>query len=257
MAKKRNKEKTGLCVNEALNSQQILNGSYTVPELKDTNDNIGKMDKECQYCQALKFKNESSTTCCSNGKVMLERFPKPPTKIDKLWRKNDVQGRVFRENARSINNAVCLASLQVQQRNFKKGFNPNVIFEGKVQQFVGPLQAKKGEEPRFAQLYVHDPKLESSIRFQNMSIPDNMSTSQKQILKDVLKTVQDTLHKHNPYIKDFKQVLDIPEAELGQGKIVISAKNRPRGEHERRYNPQVCLQEICILRNSEPNDIVL
>ena len=128
MAKKRNNEKTSLCVNEALNSHQILNGSYIVPEIKDTNDKVGKMDTKCQYCQALKFKNESSTTCCSNGKVMLERFPKPPEKIDRLWHNNDVQGRMFRENARSINNAVCLASLQVQQRSFKKGFNPSVIF---------------------------------------------------------------------------------------------------------------------------------
>ena len=90
-----------------------------------------------------------------------------------------------------------------------------------------------------------------------MSIPENTSNVQKQILKDVLKTVQKALHKHNPFIKDFKQVMDIPKEELKDGKIIISAKNRPRGEHERRYNQQVNLQEISILRNSEPNDIVI
>ena len=256
-AKHRLMVKSGVCTKEALNSEEIMNGSYIVLDMKDTDNNIGNMDSKCQYCKAYKFKNESPTTCCSNGKVSLERFPSPPTEIRNLWQNNTVKGRLFRENARSINNAVCLASLKVQQRNFVGGFNPSIIFEGKVQQFVGPLQATEGEKPRFAQLYVHDPKLESSVRFQNMSIPENTSATQKQILKDVLQTVQDALHKHNPFVKDFKQVMDIPKENLGDGKLIISAKNRPREEHERRYNQQVNFQEISILRNSEPNDIVL
>ena len=257
MTQKRKSSKSSVFPFEALNSHEILDGSYCVPDIKDTDDNVGNMDTLCPYCQALKFKKETSTTCCSNGKVLLDRFPKPPTEIDKFWHKNTVEARLFRENCRSINNAVCLASLQVQQRHFARGFNPSVIFEGKVQQFVGPLQPAEGETPRFAQLYVHDPKLESSVRFQNMSIPENLSSIQKQILKNVLQTVQNVLHKHNPFIKDFKQVIDIPEEELGEGKLIISAKNHPTGEHERRYNKQINLQEISILRNSEPHDIVL
>ena len=69
--------------------------------------------------------------------------------------------------------------------------------------------------------------------------------------------MQDTLHKVNPFIKDFKQIKDIPINELEHGKIVISAKARPMGEHERRYNPQLNLQEVSILTNSEPHDLVL
>ena len=42
-----------------------------------------------------------------------------------------------------------------------------------------------------------------------------------------------------------------------KGKIVISAKARPTGEHERRYNEQINLQEVSILTNSEPHDLVL
>ena len=256
-AAKRQDAKSGVCANEAINSEEIMNGRYIVLDVKDTKDDIGNMDTKCQYCQAYKFRKESPTTCCSNGKVVLEGFPTPPKDINDLWQSNTIKGRLFRDNARSINNAVCLASLQVKQRNFKRGFSPSIIFEGKVQQFVGPLQAQEGETPRFAQLYVHDPKLESSIRFENMSIPECTSNVQKQILRDVLKTIQNALHKHNPFIKDFKQVMDIPKEDLGDGKLIISAKNRPRGEHERRYNQQVNLQEISILRNSEPNDIVI
>ena len=72
-----------------------------------------------------------------------------------------------------------------------------------------------------------------------MTLPAGMSERQKKILQQVLVKVQTDLHKCNPFVQDFKQIIDIDEAELGQGKIVISAKARPTGEHERRYNQQV------------------
>ena len=72
-----------------------------------------------------------------------------------------------------------------------------------------------------------------------MTIPAGTSKRQKKILEQVLVKVQTDLHKYNPFVQDFKQIMDIDEAELGQGKIVISAKARPTGEHERRYNQQV------------------
>ena len=74
-----------------------------------------------------------------------------------------------------------------------------------------------------------------------MSIPENISTTPKQILKDVLQVVQKALDKHNHFIRDFKQIIDIPTEELGEGKLIISAKKRPVGEHERRYNIQTNL----------------
>ena len=68
-----------------------------------------------------------------------------------------------------------MASIKVKLRNFGKGFNPSVIFEGRATQLVGPLMVEKGEQPRFVQLYVHDSNLESGLRFKNMVIPANMS----------------------------------------------------------------------------------
>ena len=166
-----------------------------VTDLEDSDDKIGNMVVVCQYCGALKFKKETSSTCCGNGKVVLDPFPVPPAEINKLWHGDDTEGRIFRENSRAINNSVCLTSIKVTHRHFAQGFNPSVIFERKVQQLAGSLQAKEGENPCFAQLYVHDPSLETSQRFKNMSVPANMSSSQKRILEKVLKTVQDVLHK--------------------------------------------------------------
>jgi hypothetical protein len=257
MSRQRHKARTKVSYKEGLRSQEIMDGSYLVPDLENTDDKIGDMNIGCEYCGALKFKKETSSTCCGNGKVILDPFPTPPPEINNLWNATDTEGRIFRENTRAINNSVCLTSIKVNQRKFGGRFNPSVIFEGKVQQLVGPLQAQEGEDPCFAQLYVHDPSLETSQRFKNMTIPANMSSSQKRTLEKVLKTVQDVIHNVNPFVKDFKQIIDIPADELGQGKIVLSAKARPSGEHERRYNNQLNLHEVSILTNSQPHDLVL
>ena len=84
-----------------------------------------------------------------------------------------------------------------------------------------------------------------------------MSNSQKKVLEGVLEKVQNSLHAHNPFIQDFKQIMEIPAEDLANGKLVISAKNRPTGEHERRYNAQLNLNEVSILTNDEKHDLVL
>ena len=196
-------------------------------------------------------------TCCNNGKVALQVFPKPPELLNKLWHADTVEGRILKEIARSINNAVCLTSIKVKTKVFGRGFSPNIIFEKKTTQLAGPLHLADGERPYFAQLYLHDPHLESSERFRNMSIPANMTKSQKKILEQLLRKIQTLLHEHNPFVKDFKQVLEIPSDELKIGKIVITAKAKPEAEHTRCYNEQLNLQEVSILKNSEPHDLVL
>jgi hypothetical protein len=95
------------------------------------------------------------------------------------------------------------------------------------------------------------------MRFQNMSLPASCSDRQKHVLAEILETVQQELRDNNPFVKDFVQIKEIPEEQIGLGKIVISAKNRPAGEHERRYNGQLNLNEVSILTNSQPHDLVL
>ena len=234
---------------EGLRSEEIMEGTHLVPDLKDTPDTIGKMEVVCNLCGALKFKKETGSTCCSNGKVYLDPLPQPPEQIRKLWHDDTPEGRLFRHHARSINNAVCLTSIKGKQKTFGGGFAPNIVYEGKVTYLVGPLQAAEGEKPCFAQLYVHDPSLETGLRLSGMTVPAGLSKKQKKILQQVLVKVQDDLHQFNPFVRDFKQIVEIDEAELGQGKIVISAKARPTGEHERRYNQQVSYMH-CLITTS-------
>ena len=61
----------------------------------------------------------------------------------------------------------------------------------------------------------------------------------------------------NPFVKDFQHICEIPEADIKDGTLVISCKERPRDAHERTYNLQQSFSEVSVLTNFEPGDLVL
>ena len=86
------RDRTKVTEKEALLSREILEGTHKVKELKDTDDNIGKMEHVCEHCNALKFKKETGSTCCGSGKVRLTAFPTPPVEINRLWHAATAEG---------------------------------------------------------------------------------------------------------------------------------------------------------------------
>ena len=101
---------------------------------------------------------------------------------------------------------------------------------------MGPLQAQPNAQPLFAQIYVLDPSLETTIRFANMTLPNHMSQPDKERMRRILETIQQEIHQRNPFVREFKQVMDIPEQDLTEGKVIISAKARPQQGHAQVYN---------------------
>ena len=172
--------------------------------------------------------------CCMNGKIEIPRFPRPAQEFVNLYRPQNTEAesksKVFKKYIRSLNNSCCLSSLKANKR--QSHYSPTVIFQGQAHQFAGSLQARDGERPVFAQLYVLDPSLEFTTRFANLSVPQNI-------------TVQE------------KGELEIPDEELATGRLVISASARPTGEHKRRYNSPVCLEEVSMLSNNRKHDLVI
>ena len=75
----------------ARNAQKVLYCEQIVHELKDTKEDIGRMNIECNECGALKWKSETPTVCCNNGKVNLAPFPNPPQYLQHLWTANTVE----------------------------------------------------------------------------------------------------------------------------------------------------------------------
>ena len=236
---------------DGLQSEKVLLGQFQVSV-----NNIGEMSHLCQFCHARKFKNETGMACCLNGKISLQRFTKPTDTFLQLWFKDNQESRVFRKFSRSFNNGLCLSSLRVNERRFR-GYTPSIVFEGRVHQYVGPLQAKEGEEPRFAQLFVHDPALEKTARVANMQMPATLSLEERQFVNAIVEKLQEDLKQINPFVKDFRQIVELSPDDLQGGRLVISAKARPQGEHERRYNLSVNLQEVSVLTDSRPHDLVI
>ena len=117
--------------------------------LSDTANSIGAMkDIVCPHCKAFKFKGETSSSCCLEGKVKLPLFPAPPKEVMDLLSPldpNNLESRLYRQNIRSFNNALCMSSLVVNERQFS-GWSPSVVFEGKVHQYIGPLETADGAQ---------------------------------------------------------------------------------------------------------------
>ena len=130
---------------------EILNGDIYIPELNDSKDSIGQMEYTCHYCAAIKFKKETSSLCCMDGKVILEHFPEPPEELNNLWLDKVPETEVFLKHARVLNNAVCLSSVAVHEKIMPK-YNPSVIFHGRLNQYLGLLKAQDGVMPHFAHL---------------------------------------------------------------------------------------------------------
>ena len=166
-----------------------------------------------------------------------------------LWNSNTGLGRVLKNYSKEINNALALSSIQVKLKRFN-GFTPAVIFQGKVVHATGSLIPKEGESPKFSQLYLCDPILEKSQRFANIVLPERISSKDKNDLKKLISILQEEIRKVNPYVMDLMMIMEIPDKDLANGKIIMSAKAKPKEEHARRYNLPTSLQEVSILTDS-------
>ena len=76
------------------------------------------------------------------------------------------------------------------------------------------------------------------------------------LVKSSLK-YRNSSRRDNPYIKDYRQIIEIPDEELATGRLVISASARPKGEHEHCYNSPVCLEEVSVLSNNRRHNLMI
>ena len=82
-----------------------------------------------------------------------------------------------------------------------------------------------------------------------MNIPNNIPQQDQIILLSLLPIIQNVIHDNNPFVKDYKQVFNLPR-QL-EGTIVISAKAKPKDGHEQIYNDQLNLEELRIVTNEQ------
>ena len=129
---------------------------------------------------------------------------------------------------------------------------PTFKVQGQVHHIHGSLLPLQNETHKYLQLYfVGDSRAQAQQRCE-------ISGKDKTKLDLILK-LQDMLHQCNPYVKDFKYVLE--HQNQGQDyKVVIDANKRPSGGHRGRYNEPACSEVAVVIAGdaeASNRDIVL
>ena len=247
---------------EARRVADALSGEQVVPI-----NTVGVRDPQeaCPHCGALLWPEEQSSLCCAGGKVQLEPLPDPPPTLRQLWTEDSTEAKIFRRHSRQLNSALALASQTVQEVRPPQGeYCPSVVIQGRLYHRLGPLRARDGEVPKFAQLYINDPQCEdpeaeAALRLGHVRLGARTPAATRRVLLELLQHLQQLLRDHNPLVRDFIMASEVPEDEVEPLQLVISAEARPAGEHARRYNRPEGMQEVAVLIGEEParQDIIL
>ena len=75
-----------------------------------------------------------------------------------------------------------------------------------------------------------------------------------------MRKLQDLLHEINPYVRDFKSVMNLPEEDVKDLKFVLTTHSKPQPKHIKgRYNLPTCDEVALVALNEEtaPTDVVL
>ena len=204
----------------------------------------GRRSHVCQYCHALKWQPEVQlgSICCFFGQscVLTQLFPSPfPQPLQDLLtfdlssRENPCVPptliRNFRHNIRQYNCALQMASSQIKIANPPQGISM-IAIKGAIHHLIGPLVPAQDEQHQFAQLYIidnHDTQV--NLRMSHLGGADS------KLNNEVLRMLQNMLHQYNPFVQQFRQVIDMinDNDRLIEYQIMI---NTDGSVDHRRYN---------------------
>ena len=69
-----------------------------------------------------------------------------------------------------------MASLNVKYKhNLYGNYQPQVVIQGKVYYYIGPLEVEEQESPKFAALYVYDRTLQGAARINTLLMQHELS----------------------------------------------------------------------------------
>ena len=235
-----------------LTKPQWLRGAFkydpTFEYALDKAVSIGTMSKVCKHetCKAKLFFHQDTKAgepegmCCGKGKVP-NLIPKvPPEPLRTLLQDSSKEAKDFRKLSRAYNSAFQMTSFGAGKIVREGNFMPTYKVQGQVHHTIGSLLPLQNETHKFLQLYfVGRSQAQAEGR---QSAISNMS---KNTQIELILKLQEMLHNCNPYVKDFKYVLEHHK----QGpdyKVVIDEHKRPAGSHKGRYNEQAC-NEVAVV----------
>ncbi|CAE1331970.1 unnamed protein product [Acanthosepion pharaonis] len=213
---------------------------------------IGVKNKVCTFCNAKKWAGEQPGRCCSGGKIKLPSLDEPPQPLRDLLLGTTSNSTHFLEAIRKYNCCFQMTSFGAKAIS-EGGWIPTFKVQGHVYHLMGSLLADQGEPPQFLQIYfLADYNEQGDAHFS--ILPSDFSVGPR---RDILFSLQDTLHETNSYIRSLKFALQ--KNSSPSFSVVNDADRRPDGEHERRFNAPACNDVAEVIQGKEHNsrDIVI
>ncbi|GFS51352.1 retrovirus-related Pol polyprotein from transposon RE1 [Trichonephila clavipes] len=219
------------------------NNDYSLPP----NVVIGKMDKICMYCSALKFKNETRGMCCASGKVKLPELHSPPEPLSTFLSGVTRVSKHFLENIRKYNSCFQMTSFGATNI-VRENYMPIFRVQGQIYHHAGSLLPLPDANHKFLQIYFmanSDEQIEQRCHY-------NAGTR-----REIVGALQGLFYQHNELVRLFKTAIQRMPAD--DYAVVIRADKRPVGQHERQFNAPT-IDEVAIVIVSEElesRDIIL
>ncbi len=213
---------------EAPRSFRIPHGDVNKQTIEQKEVYVGKMKNICKHCKAMLFDGETSSMCCSNGRIKLPPLPQLPPVLIPFFYDQTAAGRDFRNHILFYNNAFCFTSTGMKRQ--RMGWGPRVFkIQGVPYHRIGHLLAPDGEVPVYAQIYLLDTREQAKVRMgQSVHF-------EKQYAKNMLYNLSVWLRDNNEFAKVFKYAQERYDASVKEVVIVFEGRG-PSNEHTRKWN---------------------
>ncbi|PKY62812.1 hypothetical protein RhiirA4_489984, partial [Rhizophagus irregularis] len=187
---------------EQLRSQFLKIGCYNIDnynenmiegdEIENGRHRFERMNKICDKCYALKWKNKTKGFCCLDGQVILSPLHEAPPMLYNLLTSNDPNtDKPYVNNIRAYNSIFAFTSLGANIDEDLANAK-----EGALYHRIGGLMPKENYPPAFAQIYFYDSNMDNQLKRRQEIFPNLNS--------DMLSALQTELYDiENPFVHNF------------------------------------------------------
>ncbi|UYV76088.1 hypothetical protein LAZ67_13002495 [Cordylochernes scorpioides] len=209
------------------------------------------MDTTCRFCGALRWKDESSGMCCSNGKVRLPLIDLPPEPLRSLLSGKNSDSVHFLRNIRKYNSCFQMTSFGAENQTHSVTFPTTFSIQGQVYHRIGSLMPSENQPSRFLQIYFMGNDDDDDIQ------TDRRCQQIQGVRRNIVQGLQRMLHQHNLLVQQFKTALENLPSDAYR--VVVNADRTPPGQHPRRYNAPTANEVAVVLAGNQfgSRDIVL
>ncbi|UYV82124.1 hypothetical protein LAZ67_21001012 [Cordylochernes scorpioides] len=204
------------------------------------------------FVRALRWKDESSGMCCSNGKVCLPLIDLPPEPLRSLLSGENSDSVHFLRYIRKYNSCFQMPSFGAENQTHSVTFPTTFSIQGQVYHRIGSLMPSENQPSRFLQIYFvgnddDDDDIQTDRRCQQI----------QGVRRNIVQGLQRMLHQHNLLVQQFKTALENLPSDAYR--VVVNADRTPPGQHPRRYNAPTANEVAVVLAGNQfgSRDIVL